>query len=301
MTIRLGTNPIAWSNDDMRTLGGSTALATCLSEARLAGYSGIELGHKFPREAGPLGELLGEHQLALVSGWYSSALLERSPTDEIAAIDDHAGLLSALGCEVLVLAETSQAVHGRREVPLSASPSLSSDEIRSLARDITEVAKHLTERGLRLAYHHHLGTVIETGDEIDAFMDAAGPEVALLLDTGHAYAAGVDPVALASTYADRIAHVHCKDVRLEILEMVQASEVSFLDGVVAGMFTVPGDGCIDFNAALGPVARTGYAGWLVVEAEQDPEKANPLTYARAGYDYLSAVAETVGFSLQGER
>ncbi|MBT5264551.1 MAG: myo-inosose-2 dehydratase [Rhodospirillaceae bacterium] len=301
MTIRLGTNPIAWSNDDMRTLGGTTPLATCLSEARLAGYSGIELGHKFPREAGPLGELLGEHQLVLISGWYSSALLERSPAEEIAAIDGHAGLLNALGCEVLILAETSRAVHGRREVPLSASPSLSSDEIRGLALGVSEVAKHVAGRGLRLAYHHHLGTVIETGDEIDAFMDAAGPEVALLLDTGHAYAAGVDPVALASTYAERIVHVHCKDVRLEILEMVQASEMSFLDGVVAGMFTVPGDGCIDFNAALGPVARAGYAGWLVVEAEQDPEKANPLTYARAGYDHLSAVAETVGFSLQGER
>jgi myo-inosose-2 dehydratase len=290
MTPRLGVNPIAWSNDDLRELGGATPLETCLTEARQAGFAGIELGHKFPREPGALAEVLGRHGLALVSGWYSSALLERSPGAEIAAIADHAALLSALGCEVLILAETSNAIHGRREAPLSHSPALTPSEMRAFARAVTEVAKHLSEGGLRLAYHHHLGTVVETRAEIDAFMDAAGPEVGLLLDTGHAFAAGIAPVDLAEAYGDRVVHLHCKDVRSEVLGRVRAGDGSFLDGVVAGMFTVPGDGSVDFEGVLLRLSDAGYDGWWVVEAEQDPEQANPLDYARRGHDYLAAAA-----------
>jgi myo-inosose-2 dehydratase len=300
MTVRLGVNPIAWSNDDLRELGGATPLETCLTEARLAGFAGIELGHKFPREAGALAEVLGRYRLALISGWYSSALLERSPAAEIAAIEAHAGLLSALGCKTLILAETSNAIHGRQDAPLSRSPTLNPAEMSALARAVTEVAKHLAERGLRLAYHHHLGTVVETRAEIDAFMDAAGPEVDLLLDTGHAYAAGADPADLARTYAVRIGHVHCKDVRPEVLAQVRATNMSFLDGVVAGMFTVPGDGFVDFTPVLVQLGQAGYDGWLVVEAEQDPARANPLDYARQGYEFLTAVARRAGLLQEPE-
>ncbi len=288
MTVRLGVNPIAWSNDDLRELGGATPLETCLTEARQAGFAGIELGHKFPRKPVALAEVLGRHGLALVSGWYSSALLKRSPGAEISAIVDHAALLSALGCEVLILAETSNAIHGRRDVPLSHSPVLTPSEMTAFARAVTEVAKHLSEGGLRLAYHHHLGTVVETRAEIDAFMDAAGPEVGLLLDTGHAFAAGIAPVELAEAYGDRVVHLHCKDVRSEVLARVRAEDASFLDGVVAGMFTVPGDGGVDFAGVLSRLSEAGYDGWWVVEAEQDPEQANPLDYARRGHDYLAA-------------
>jgi myo-inosose-2 dehydratase len=294
MAVRLGVNPIAWSNDDLRELGGATPLETCLAEACLAGFAGIELGHKFPREPGALAEVLGRYRLALVSGWYSSALLQRSPRAEIAAIADHAALLSALGCKVLILAETSNAIHGRQDVPLSGSPALTPAEMTALARAVTEVAKHLAERGLRLAYHHHLGTVIETRAEIDAFMDAAGPEVDLLLDTGHAFAAGIDPAELAEAYAVRVGHVHCKDVRPDVLAQVRAADMSFLDGVVAGMFTVPGDGLVDFAPVLVQLGQVGYDGWLVVEAEQDPARANPLDYARQGYEFLTAVAARAG-------
>ena len=290
MVVRLGVNPIAWSNDDLRELGGATPLETCLAEARQAGFAGIELGHKFPREPGALAEVLGQYGLALVSGWYSSALLERTPHAEIAAIAEHAALLSALGCDVLILAETSNAIHGRREAPLSHAPVLTPSEMTALARAVTEVAKHLAEGGLRLAYHHHLGTVVETRSEIDAFMDAAGSEVGLLLDTGHAFAAGIAPVELAESYADRVVHLHCKDVRSEVLARVRAEDASFLDAVVAGMFTVPGDGCIDFEGVLSRLSGAGYDGWLVVEAEQDPEQANPLDYARRGHDYLATAA-----------
>jgi myo-inosose-2 dehydratase len=250
MAVRLGVNPIAWSNDDLRELGGATPLETCLAEARQAGFVGIELGHKFPREPSALARVLGRHDLTLVSGWYSSALLDRPPRAEIAAIADHAALLSALGCEVLILAETSNAIHGRREVPLSRSPGLAPAEMTAFAHAVTEVAKHLLEGGLRLAYHHHLGTVVETRAEIGAFMERAGPEVGLLLDTGHACAAGIDPVELAEAYGDRVVHLHGKDVRAEVLARVRAEDMSFLDGVVAGLFTVPGDGCVDFAGLL---------------------------------------------------
>ena len=300
MAIRLGTNPIAWSNDDLHELGGATPLETCLAEARQAGFTGIELGHKFPREPAALAEVLKPHGLALVSGWYSSALLQRSPREEIAAIAGHAALLSALGCDVLILAETSNAIHGRRDAPLSASPTLTPAEMTALARAVTEVGKHLSDLGLRLAYHHHLGTVVETRAEVDAFMDAAGDEAGLLLDSGHAFAAGIEPAELAETYAGRVVHMHGKDVRAEVLARVRADGMSFLDGVVAGMFTVPGDGCIDFGSVLSRLQGAGYDGWLVVEAEQDPEQANPLDYARRGHDYLLGAARHAGMTIAGE-
>ena len=300
MAIRLGTNPIAWSNDDLHELGGATPLETCLAEARQAGFTGIELGHKFPREPAALAEVLKPHGLALVSGWHSSALLQRSPREEIAAIAGHAALLSALGCDVLILAETSNAIHGRRDAPLAASPTLTPAEMTALARAVTEVGKHLSDLGLRLAYHHHLGTVVETRAEVDAFMDAAGDEAGLLLDSGHAFAAGIEPAELAETYAGRVVHMHGKDVRAEVLARVRAEGMSFLDGVVAGMFTVPGDGCIDFGSVLSRLQGAGYDGWLVVEAEQDPEQANPLEYARQGHDYLLGTARHAGMTIAGE-
>ena len=300
MAIRLGTNPIAWSNDDLHELGGATPLETCLAEARQAGFAGIELGYKFPREPATLADVLERHGLALVSGWYSSALLQRSPREEIAAIAGHAALLSALGCDVLILAETSNAIHGRQDAPLSASPTLTPAEMTALARAVTKVGKHLLDLGLRLAYHHHLGTVVETRAEVDAFMDATGDEAGLLLDTGHAFAAGIEPAELAKTYAGRVVHVHGKDVRAEVVARVRAEDMSFLDGVVAGMFTVPGDGCIDFGSVLSRLEGAGYDGWLVVEAEQDPEWANPLGYAREGHDYLLRAARHAGMTIAGE-
>lgn len=299
MAVRIGTNPIAWSNDDLRSLGGATPLATCLAEARRAGFAGIELGHKFPRAPGALAELLGGHGLALVSGWHSSRLLERPAAAEIAGIDDHAALLAALGCRVLILAETSNAIHGRRDLPLSRTPALDPAGMRAFARAVTDVARHLADRGLRLAYHHHLGTVVESETEIDAFMTAAGEEVGLLLDSGHALAAGADPVGLARTYGARVVHLHCKDLRPAVLERVRRDDLSFLDGVVAGLFTVPGDGSIDFAALLTVLAGAGYAGWMVVEAEQDPAQADPFTYACLGYRTLARAARVAGMIGEG--
>lgn len=294
MSVKLGTNPIAWSNDDLESLGGETPLETCLREASAAGFVGIEMGNKFPRDAATLEPLLENHDLSLVSGWYSSHLLTRDVAAEIEALGPHLALLKAMGCDQLIFAETSNAIHGRQETPLSQSPAIDATEMEAFAKRVTAVADHVRAEGLQLAYHHHAGTVVETGAEIEAFMAAAGESVGLLLDTGHAILAGADPVALARRYGSRITHVHCKDLRAEVLDQVRAQNMSFLDAVIAGIFTVPGDGCIDFPAVLEALHKSGYQGWLVVEAEQDPEKANPGIYAAMGHSNLARFAAEAG-------
>jgi inosose dehydratase len=292
MTVRLGTNPIAWSNDDLRELGGTTPLETCLAEARQAGFTGIELGHKFPRDAATLRRVLDAHGLALVSGWYSAALLRRDADAERAAMLPHLALLKALGCSVLILAETSNAIHGDRAVPLSRRPVLTDADWPRFADRLTALGDAVATEGLALAYHHHMGTVVQSGDDIDRLMALCGPSVKLLLDTGHATFGGADPAALAHRHRDRVAHVHCKDIRQREMATAHTQDWSFLDSVVAGVFTVPGDGAVDFPAVLATLP--GYAGWLVVEAEQDPEKANPLVYASKGHDSLVTFARQTG-------
>jgi inosose dehydratase len=284
MSIRLGANPIIWSNDDLRELGGDIPLETCLAQARAIGFEGMELGHKFPRTARDLSALLVRFNLACVSGWYSAQLRRRDARAELAALRPHLDLLKAVGSSVLVFAETSDAVHGELSQPLSARPRMAATEWREFGQRLTQVAAATAAEGVRLAYHHHMGTVVESGADIDALMDACGPEVGLLLDTGHATFAGADPVALARRYAPRICHVHAKDVRAAVREQALAEDWSFLRAVVAGVFTVPGDGSVPFAEVLR--ALRGYSGWLVLEAEQDPARAEPRAYAALGYRTL---------------
>lgn len=294
MALRIGINPITWSNDDLPELGGETPLETCLAETREAGYAGIELGNKFPRESSTLGAILDRYGLALISGWYSGRLLERSAEAEIRAVDAHLRLLSDMGCGVMVFAETTGGVAGARGTPVTRRPRLTDAQWPGFAGRLTAVADHLAGRGVRMAYHHHMGTVIETEAEIDRLMHSTGASVGLLLDTGHLTYAGADPAAVARRHIARINHVHCKDVRPSVLAAMRKGDRSFLDAVVEGVFTVPGDGAVDFSAVLGVLKDARYQGWLVVEAEQDPAKAHPLTYARMGYDYLSGAAKRAG-------
>jgi inosose dehydratase len=296
MGVRIGINPLTWSNDDMPELGGETPLEICLSEATEAGYAGIELGNKFPRRADTLKPILARHGLALVSGWYSGRLLSRGVAEEKQAIEDHLSLLAAMGCEVMVFAEVSGCIHGERQTPLSHRPVLASGDWPAFGVRLTEMAKYLAGRGLRMAFHHHMGTVVQSADDVHRLMEHTGDEVGLLLDTGHLTFAGADPAAIAADYAPRITHVHCKDVRAAVLAEARAGDRSFLAAVLAGVFTVPGDGCVDYRAVLPPLARARYAGWLVVEAEQDPAKAHPLTYARMGFEYLKKAAPAAGLA-----
>jgi len=295
MSVRLGISPIGWSNDDLPELGGDIPLDTCLAEASEAGFEGIELGHKFPRDPALLQSLLGDHELHLVSGWYSGRLLERSVAEELVAIEPHRAVLAAMGSAVLVYAETSGGIAGDRTRPLSRRPSLPNVHWRDFGIHLTELADRLAQRGIRLAYHHHMGTVVETAAEIDRLMASTGGSVGLLLDTGHLAFAGADPVDIAWRHGLRISHVHCKDVRPDVLARTRAADQSFLDSVIDGVFTVPGDGAIDFVAVLGALKAANYRGWLVVEAEQDPAKAPPLVYARRGFAYLSAALRDMGW------
>jgi inosose dehydratase/3D-(3,5/4)-trihydroxycyclohexane-1,2-dione acylhydrolase (decyclizing) len=191
-----------------------------------------------------------------------------------------------LGCNVLVFAETSNGVHTDRSKPLTARAVMPNDAWTEFGRRVTAVADRTYAEGVRLVYHHHMGTIVQSERDVDAFMMTTGPSVHLLLDTGHATFAGADPAMLARRWRSRISHVHAKDMRREVMERARTQRMSFLDAVVAGVFTVPGDGCVDYSAVLHELA--GYAGWIVVEAEQDPAKAHPLTYARMGYRNLRA-------------
>jgi inosose dehydratase len=296
MACLIGINPLTWTNDDMPELGGSTPLETCLAEAKLAGFDGVELGNKFPRDAAKLSPILAAHGLRLASGWYSANLLERDAEAEFAAMRPHADLLRALGCTAMVLAETTGCVHGNRAAKLATRRKLGTDEFALLGRRMSELADRMAQMGLALAYHHHMGTVVESEAEIDALMAATRTSVGLLLDTGHLTYAGGDPLGVAKRFGARIVHVHCKDVRAEKLANAKAADLSFLDAVLSGVFTVPGDGCVDYPPILAHLKTLGYAGWLVVEAEQDPAKAHPLTYARMGHDYLRQQAQAAGLA-----
>ena len=294
MAVRIGVNPIGWTNDDLETLGDDIPLERCLAEARQAGYAGIELGRKFPRRPAELRAVLQQYGLDLVSGWYGAHLLRRSAKEESEAMQAHAGLLAALGSTVMVFAEETGCVHGRLGVPLSARPRLGDADWPRFGAALTEVAEHLAGRGIRLAYHHHMGTVVETEAEVERLMEVTGPAVGLLLDTGHLTYAGGDLLAVARRHAGRIVHVHCKDVRPPVLAEARRRDRGFLDAVVDGVFTVPGDGRVDYRALLEILRDARYAGWLVVEAEQDPVKAPPLRYARMGFAHLSRLLADLG-------
>ncbi len=292
MTINIGANPIGWSNDDLQELGGDTPLETCLAEARSVGFEGMELGHKFPRTAPELRKALAPFGMACVSGWYSANLLTQDDRQEMATLRPHLDLLKAMGSKVLVFAETSNAIHGDITRPLSQRPTLDDAGWAIFGARVTAVAEATLREGVRLVYHHHMGTIVQSEADIQAFMANTGPAVHLLLDTGHATWGGADPALLAARYRDRISHVHTKDVRPAVRQRAQAEDWSFLKSVVEGVYTVPGDGCVDFAAVFR--ALPGYAGWVVIEAEQDPARANPLTYARMGFTHLQNVLRETG-------
>lgn len=291
--IRIGANPIGWSNDDMPEIGGDIPLETCLKEAKAAGFVGMELGNKFPREAADLKPILEKYGHALVGGWYSTELLTRNAAAELKAAGAHATLLKEMGSTVFIAAETSNAIHSNRMLPLSARPVLPKEAWKQFGERYTKFAEAIRQAyGLQLVYHHHIGTAVQSEADIDRFMEVTGDAVHLLLDTGHATWGGSDPARLARHYKARISHVHCKDIRDAVMWQSNREDWSFLDSVLAGVYTVPGDGTIDFVRVLKEL--NGYSGWVVVEAEQDPKKAEPLRYAKLGHKNLSAYLVEAG-------
>ena len=294
MSIRFGVSPIAWANDDMPELGGDTPLETILCEANEIGFEGVELGGKFPREPSALKAAIAPFGIHIVGGWYSGNLLVQDADAEIAALQDHLGLLKAMGSTVFVFAETSNAVHSNRSVPLEGTPRLRSADWKQFGERMSDVADYIAGESLRFAYHHHLGTVVENQTDMDAFIAATSPSVGFTLDTGHAALGGVKAIDTIERHPERIAHVHCKDVRGAVHAEARRTGKSFLDGVLAGMFTVPGDGSIDFGAVMKALKRISYEGWIIVEAEQDPAIANPRTYGELGLTTLKREAAAAG-------
>lgn len=289
--VRIGVNPLSWMNDDLPSLGGETPLSVALTEGREIGYEGFELGNKFPREPEALKTLLAQYDLALVSGWYSGRLAERSVEEEIDAVGAHLELLATNGANVMVYGEVAHTIQGS-PVPLYQRPRWFTEaQWDTYAQRVERFARYTLSQGVRVAYHHHMGAYVETPADVDNLMKRTGDAVGLLLDTGHITFAGGDPLSMLEAYAPRICHVHCKDVRPEIIKLARNRDWSFLEAVINGAFTVPGDGAVDFAAVIASLKRHGYRGWLVVEAEQDPAVAPSHAYAQLGYRTLRSLID----------
>ncbi len=299
MKAKLGIAPIAWSNDDLPELGGDTTLETCLSEAREAGFSGIETGGKFPGSSDELGPILAEHELKLCGGWYSGTVLQNEVEAEKDQVIPQLTLFRDLGAPCLVYGETAGTIQNVPSAPLNTRIRIDDDQMRSFGRNLTEFAEWCAESGMPIAFHHHMGTAIESEDDVNRLMNWTGEAVYLLFDTGHMAFAGGDILRVINRHSHRIMHFHGKDVRQGTIDQLNPGRESFLDAVLKGAFTVPGDGSLDFRRIIACLAERGYEGWFVVEAEQDPAKAPPLKYARIGHRTLADALESAGYEISG--
>jgi len=289
MEVKLAIAPIAWSNDDLPQLGGNTSLETCLSETKQAGYVGTEMGGKFPQDKKELKKVLENFNLELAGSWFSGQLLSQSVEQELKDLDAFIDDKLYAGCKVVVYCECSNTIQAKQEIVLSKKPVLSEDEMKDYANKYNTLFDFAKSKGAILAYHHHMGTIIQSEDEIDMFLKYTKNEVTLAFDTGHMYFAGGNPLLMIKKHKNRISHVHFKDVREEVKKEVLKKDTSFIDAVLAGVYTVPGDGVIDFAPIVDVLKEINYVGWIVVEAEQDPKLANPLEYANKAYTYINKI------------
>ncbi|MCJ7872341.1 myo-inosose-2 dehydratase [Phaeobacter sp. J2-8] len=301
MSIKIGISPIAWQNDDLPDLTADFTMEQALRELREIGYTGVERGRRMPQDTDGLRSYLEANDIALCGGWCSGNLMVNSVEEEIAAIKAQVAQFVALDSPCLVYAECSNTVQGDIATPVNNRPKLGRDEVMAYGAKLSEVAKWMADQGMVLAYHHHMGSMIEDQDDIDALMQGSSPEVTLLYDTGHLHFGGADVLGTLDRWGDRVKHVHFKDVRDPVARAIRAGNKSFLDGVIAGAFTVPGDpeGCLDFQSVTNRLAAMDYDGWIVVEAEQDPAKANPKDYSKLGYDTIVATCAKAGLEIVG--
>ena len=288
--IFLGIAPIGWCNDDMPELGGENTFRQIVSEMALAGFTGCEIGNKYPKDAAELKRELDLRNMRIASRWFSSFLLTR-PLETVAAdFTRELDFLAAVGASRINVSEQSWSIQGKTDVPILTGGRkhvMDDAEWDRLASGLDELGKIADARGFKLCFHHHMGTVVQTADETDRLMRMTDPRyVWLCYDTGHFTFAGEDPLAMLKKYADRVGHVHLKDMRADVVKEAAVQNWSFLTAVRNGAFTVPGDGCVDFDPIFALLADSGYEGWLLVEAEQDPAKANPLEYAQKARKFI---------------
>jgi inosose dehydratase len=294
--ILYGTNPIAWSNDDDTTIGAHLSLDDCLSDCRRIGFDGIEKGHKMPNDGAALKARLGEYGLRYAAGWHSTNLLVNDVETEKAALQVFIDMTKAAGGDHINACECSNTVHGNDAVPVNDRPVMTDAQWERFSTGYEELSRFAAEQGVKMGYHHHMGTIIESAADIDRFMAMAGPHTRLLLDTGHCAFGGADPAEVAGKYMGRVSHIHAKNVRPEVMRDVRELNLSFLEGVRRGAFTVPGDpeGCVAFEPVLKIAAEHGYQGWLVIEAEQDSAVREPFRYQSMGLTALRRMAREVG-------
>lgn len=299
MSVKIGISPIAWQNDDLPDLTADFTMEQALKEAREIGYTGVERGRRMPQDTEGLRAYLAANDIALCGGWCSGTLMQASVAEEIEAVKQQVAQFVALRSPCLVYAECSNTVQGDIRTPVNNRPKLSRDEVTSYAAKLSDVAKWMADQGMVLAYHHHMGSMIEDQDDIDWLMEGSSEEVTLLFDTGHLHFGGADVMATLDKWGHRVRHVHFKDVREDVTRMIRAENKSFLDGVIGGAFTVPGDpqGSIDFQAVTDKLKTMEYDGWIVVEAEQDPAKANPFEYSKLGYDHIVRICGKSGLTI----
>lgn len=294
--ILYGTNPIAWSNDDDWSIGDQFTLDDCLSDCRRIGFDGIEKGHKMPDEGTALKAALGAYGLRFAAGWFSTNLLVNDIETEKARLKAWIDFTKAAGGDHVNACECSNTVHGNDGIAVNDRPILTDAEWDRFSTGYEALSKFADEEGVKMGYHHHMGTIIESAADIDRFMDMAGPHTRLLLDTGHCTFGGADPTEVARRYMDRVTHIHAKNVRPGIMREVRDQGLSFLEGVRRGAFTVPGDpeGCVSFEPVLEIAAEHGYQGWLVIEAEQDSAVREPFHYQNMGFHALRRMAREAG-------
>lgn len=296
MAVKVGISLIAWQNDDLPELTEDYTTEGAMEDAARIGYSGVERGRRMPADTEGLRTYLDAYGVSLCGGWCSGNLMVSTVEQEKDAIAEQVVQFAALNAPCIVYAECSNTIQGAMGVPVSTRPKLTRGEVLDYAGKLSELAKWSEGQGVKLAYHHHMGAMVQDAEDIDWLMEGSGPELGLLYDTGHLHFAGAEPVAVLDKWADRVHHVHYKDVRQSVLNQIYAKDASFLDAVAAGAFTVPGDpdGCIDFDAVTAKLKAMDYSGWIVVEAEQDPALAAPYAYSKMGYDYILAACAKAG-------
>ncbi|MDR3336748.1 MAG: myo-inosose-2 dehydratase [Treponema sp.] len=291
MAIKLAIAPIGWTNDDLPELGGQIPFEQCVSEMALAGFEGSEVGNKYPKDPAELNKALALRGLTICNAWFSSFLTIKPYEEVEAAFIKHRDFLHAVGARVIGVAEQGLSIQGLDKPVFNAKPVFNDDQWCDLTDGLCRLGELAAKKGMKLAYHHHMGTGVQTAEEIDLLMENTEPKLlGLLYDTGHLVFSGEDHLAVLNKYIKRVHHVHLKDVRPDILKQAAVGKWSFLKAVKSGVFTVPGDGCIDFKPVFKALLKAKFSGWWVVEAEQDPAKANPLEYAIKARSYIKKTA-----------
>ena len=280
--VKLGIAPIAWTNDDLPELGGENTFQQCVSEMALAGFSGSEVGNKYPKDPAVLKPQLELRGIEICNAWFSTFLISRPFEETLVEFEKHVAFLAAMGAKVVGVSEQSYSTQGIQTQPVfEGKYEMNDEEWNKLCDGLNRLGQVSLEKyGVALTFHHHMGTVVQSAAETDRLMAGTDPRyVSLLFDSGHFAYCGEDPALLVKRHAARIKHVHLKDIRPDVVREVREQRLSFLEGVRRGAFTIPGDGCVDFDPIFKTLAESGYEGYMVVEAEQDPAKADPLEYA----------------------